>query len=67
MQATSDREAEFEEARANEEELDAFMADHEDLLAAADAYERESQTCRNCNCQRQTDRDRALKTALIQH
>ena len=34
--------AKFEEVLATEEELDAFMADHESLLAAADAYERES-------------------------
>ena len=30
------------DVRATEEDLDAFMADHEELLAAADAYERAS-------------------------
>ena len=29
------------EVRATEEELDAFMSDHEQILAAADAFERE--------------------------
>lgn len=47
----------WEEVRATEEELDAFMADHEQILAAADAFERESTpanpiVCR-CVCQQQ--------------
>ena len=38
--------AKYEAVRATEEELDAFMADYEELLAAADAFERARPTLR---------------------
>ena len=34
-------EEKYEAVRATEEDLDAFMTDHEELLTAADAFERE--------------------------
>ena len=40
MQEAVPASTEYDAVRATEEELDAFMADYEELLAAADAFER---------------------------